>query len=103
MLRGLKTLTLGTAAINARSFKGRALIHLARGAGTGNLSLVIEHSDNGTTGWTNAGAITFPTGTVLTGDQAAVEVDMDKFKQFIRKGAASIGDTAVVVAQVDGY
>jgi hypothetical protein len=103
MLRGLKTITLGTTAISARSFKGRGLIHLARGAATGNLALVIEHSDNGTSGWVNSGAITFPAGTDLTGASGAVEVDMDKFKPFIRRGTGTVGDVAVVVAQVDGY
>lgn len=103
MLRGLKTLTLGTTAVDARSFKGHALALVTRGAATGNLSLVIEHSDSGTGGWTNAGAITFKAGTDLAGAEGAAEIDMDKFKRYIRKGAATVGDFVALVPQVDGY
>lgn len=104
MLRGLKTKTLGTAALDVRQFKGRAYVHVARGAATGNLVLSIEHSDDGTT-WTatGAGAVAFPAGTVLTGAEATAEILVDKYKRYIRKATASVGDVAVLVAKSDGY
>ena len=103
MLRGLKPVTLGTAAIDARSFKGHALVHVARGAAVGNLALTIEHSADGSTGWTDAQAVTFKAGSNLAGAEAYAEIDMDKFKRYIRKKSSSVGDSAVIVAQVDGY
>lgn len=103
MLRGLKPLSLGTTAVDARSFKGKALVHVARGAATGNLSLVIEHSDTGTGGWTTGKTVTFKEGSNLAGAEAFAEIDVDGFKRYIRKAAASVGDSAVIVAQVDGY
>lgn len=103
MLRGLKPTTLGTTAIDARSFKGHALVLLARGAATGNLAMTIEHSDNGTSGWATAQAVTFKAGSNLAGAEAYAEIDMDKFKRYIRKASTSVGDFAALVAQVDGY
>lgn len=104
MLRGLKTTTLGTTpVVDARAFKGHALVHVARGAATGNLSLVIEHSADGSTGWSDAKTVTFKAGSNLAGAEAFAEIDMDGFKRYIRKKSTSVGDTAVLVAQVDGY
>lgn len=104
MLRGLKPITLGTTpAVDARSFKGHALVHVARGEATGNLSLVIEHSADGSTGWADAQTVTFKDGSNLAGAEAFAEIDMDKFKRFIRKKSTSVGDSATLVAQVDGY
>lgn len=103
MLRGLKPVSLGTTAVDARSFKGHALAHVTRGDGVGNLSLVIEHSDTGTGSWTDAKTVTFKAGSNLAGAEAYAEIDMDGFKRYIRKESSSIGDSVVLVAQVDGY
>lgn len=102
MLRGLKPLALNTTPVDVRSLKGHALVHLARGAATGALALVIEHSDTSAGTYTSVGTIPFADGTVTTGPQAVAEVDVDGFKRFIRLGAATNGGTAVIVGQADG-
>lgn len=101
MLRGLRTRTLSTAAVDVRSYKGHALVHVGRDGATGDLALVIEHSDTGTGGWTNTG-VAIPAGSAVAGAELTVEVNVDKFKRFIRLGSASVGD-AVLVAQFDGH
>lgn len=96
MLRGLKTLSLTTTAVNVQNFSGHALLHVARDGATGNLNPIIEHSDNGTSGWVAGPVVTFPAGTDLSGAQATAEIDMDAFKPFIRLGSASVGDVTLV-------
>lgn len=100
MLRGLKTLTLATAAIDVRGFSGHGLLHVTRDGGTGDLATVIEHSDNGTTGWTDSGAIVLTPETNLAGTTARAELDVDKFKRFIRLGASSVGEATLVLQAV---
>jgi hypothetical protein len=99
MLRGLKVFNLGTTAVDVRTYSGHALLHVLRGADSGNLNPVIEHSDTGTGGWTDSGAVAFPAGTDLLAAEAVAEIDMDKFKRYIRYGTSSVGDVATVVAQ----
>ncbi len=96
MLRGLKTLSLTATAVEVKNYAGHALLHVARDGATGDLATVIEHSDDGSTNWTNSGAIVLTGDPNLAGATARAEIDMDKFKRFIRLGAASVGDVTIV-------
>lgn len=96
MLRGLKTLSLTATAVEVKNYAGHALLHVNRDGATGDLATVIEHSDTGSGGWTNSGAIVLTPETDLAGATARAEIDMDKFKRFIRLGSASVGDVTIV-------
>lgn len=98
MLRGLKTISLTATAVDVTNYSGHALLHVARDGATGDLSPVIEHSADGSTGWTASGVVlTYAPGTSLAGAQAQAEFDVDGLKKFIRLGASSVGDVTLVL------
>lgn len=96
MLRGLKTISLTATAVEVKNLAGHALLHVNRDGATGDLATVIEHSADGSTGWTSAEAVVLTPETNLAGATARAEIDMDKFKRFIRLGSASVGDVTIV-------
>lgn len=106
-MRGITSLSLAVAAsiaatgngvaVNVQDFHGLAKVVLNSGvtnAGTNTIKL--QHSDDGSTGWTDTGdTFAAVTTSAVTGQQELL-VNCDKWKKFVRVVDTMAGATSVV-------
>jgi hypothetical protein len=110
-MRGVSTIALAIAAsitatgngvaVNIGDFQGQALLVLNGGvtnAGTNTIKL--QHSDDGSTNWTDTGDTFAAVTTVAATGQQELLVNADKFKKFVRVVDTLAGGATSIVRGV---
>jgi len=110
---GIKVLALAAAAritatgngsaVDVRPYKGHALLVLnssATEASDNTLNVKVQHSADGSTGWTDTGVAFAQVGNAAASAQV-VEVNVDRFKRYIRVVSTLAGTTPAATRSVE--
>lgn len=110
-MRGVTTQALATAvaltasgngvAVDIGQFQGIALLVLnSSGTNAGTNTVKLQHSDDGSTGWTDTGDQFAPVTTVASTGHQELMINADKLRQFVRVVDTLAGGATAVVRSV---